>query len=279
MRGHHKVLPERGACDTRPRRALPAVAPHLEPVLRGYTDSTIWVSLLVASVTACGVHGSDLRSPRPLPSRACLVVGLLGGLDAWDDESKGIRRLALETRRRPGVFAETFENRRAGLARAFILDALDANGDGGISRAENDRVRLVVYGQSLGGGAAVALARVLVIDGVEIELLLLLDSVGRHDDVAPPSVRHAVLLYQDEGWFVRGEPSVRARDPTRTRALAAREFDYDRPPGSTISLEDLAWHEIAFRAAHARMDRDPRVWALADSLVRAACAGTLAAAP
>lgn len=208
-----------------------------------------------------------------------MVVGLLGGMDAWSDSTKGVRRLALEIRQAPGVFAETFENRRAGLARAFLVDALDADGDARISPEESRRARVVVYGQSLGGGAAVALARALTIDGVEVDLLLLVDSVGRHDDVAPASVANAAVLYQDEGWFVRGESSIRARDPARTRILGAWEFDYDRPPGSTISLQDLAWHDTAFRAAHARMDRDPRVWAVSDSLIRAGCAGTLSADP
>lgn len=234
---------------------------------------------IVVGASGCGVRTSDLVSPRPVPSRSCLVVGFLGGLDAWDDETKGVRRLALEIRHRPGTFAETFENRRAGLARTFVVDAFDADGNGRISPAENRRARLVVYGQSLGGGAAAALARVLWTDGVEIDLLLLLDSVGRHDDVAPPSVGHAAVLYQDDGWFVRGEPEIRARDPGRTRILGSREFEYDRPPGSTISLGDLRWYEVAFRAAHARMDRDPRVWAVADSLVRAACDGRLAGDP
>lgn len=243
-----------------------------------YPDPILHVSIAVALVTGCGVRMADLASPRPVPDGACVVVGLLGGLDSWSDSTKGVRRLALRVGRGAGTFAETFENRRAGLARAFLVDALDDDRDGRVSPEESRRARVVVYGQSLGGGAAVALARALTIDGVEVELLLLLDSVGRHDDVAPPSVSHAAVLYQDEGWFVRGEPSMRARDPGRTRVLGSREFDYDRPPGATISLEDLAWHETAFRAAHARMDRDPRVWSLADSLIRAGCAGTLATA-
>ncbi|MBW3660017.1 MAG: hypothetical protein KY397_00075 [Gemmatimonadetes bacterium] len=242
-----------------------------------YPDPIPWVSLLLALAAGCGVRSAELRTPRPVPRDVCVVVGLLGGFDAWDDSTKGVRRLALELRRSPGILAETFENRRSGLARAFLVEALDADRDGRVSSTEAARARVVIYGQSLGGGAAAALARALVRDGVEVELLLLIDSVGRRDDVAPPSVANAAVLYQDEGWFIAGEPEIRPLDPRRTRILGAWQFDYDRPPGSTIPIDDLAWHESAFRIAHARMDRDPRVWATADSLIRAACTEALEA--
>lgn len=236
-----------------------------------YTALLVGVSTLLVGASACGVRLAELQAPRPAPAGSCVVVGLLGGLDRRDDASKGVRRLALRLGS-AGLAVETFENRRAGVALVFVRDALDADRDGRVDRSEAGRARVVVYGQSLGGGAAMALARSLEAEGVGVELLVLIDSVGRGDDVVPANVRRALNLYQDDGWFVAGEHPVRARDPARTRVVE-REFEYDRPPGSAIRLDDLAWHETAFREAHARMDRDPRVWRAVEGAILSACGG------
>ncbi len=228
-----------------------------------------------ASLLAVGcatVEIEDLSTPMPVPPGSCVAIGFLGGLDRWDDESKGARRLALELRVPNGKrFAETFENRRLDLARAFVLRALDADRDGALTAAERERARWVLYGQSLGGGAAVGLAWRLESLGVPVQLLLLLDSVSWHDEPIPSNVRLAAALYQDDGWVIRGESNPRLADPRRTRRIL-EEFDYDRPPGGAITLAGLPWWKLAFRLAHSRMDRDPRVWERARALARDACA-------
>ncbi|HET6362056.1 MAG TPA: hypothetical protein VFH11_08360 [Gemmatimonadota bacterium] len=228
----------------------------------------------MAALLAVGcatVEIGDLSTPMPVPTGSCVAIGFLGGLDRWDDRSKGARQLALELRDPAGRrYAETFENRRLDVAHAFVLRALDLDGDGALTPAEIGRTRWVLYGQSLGGGAAVALAWRLESLGVPVELLLLLDSVSWYDEPVPGNVRLAAALYQDDGWMIRGESDPGLADPGRTR-LALEEFDYGRPPGGAISLRGLPWWKLAFRVAHSRMDRDPRVWRRARELARAAC--------
>jgi pimeloyl-ACP methyl ester carboxylesterase len=227
-----------------------------------------------AWTVACGgVRIADLSAPRPVPAGSCVVVGLLGGLDNWDEPDKGVRKLALSLRdpdRR--LYAETFENRRVGIARQFVVLTLDADRDGVVSETEGARARIVVYGQSLGGMAAARLARLLEREGVPIELLVLIDSVGWADQDIPSNVRRAANLYQDDGLVIRGQHPIRPADPDATRIVGQWEFEYDEPPGSTIRVEDLPWHKLAFRVAHARMDRDPRVWQKVDDVIRSACA-------
>ncbi|MFQ5791412.1 MAG: hypothetical protein ACE5JI_13150 [Acidobacteriota bacterium] len=209
-----------------------------------------------------------------MPSGSCLVLGFLGGRDAWNDSSKSVRQLALRLRApAKGIHVETFENRRRPLAEAFLTQALDCNDDGAVDLREASRVSLVVYGQSFGGAAVAKFARRLATLGIPILLTVQIDSVGRGDADIPPNVRYAANLYQDNGWFIEGEHPIRAVDPERTQILGNWKFDYRRPPGSSISLAGVPWWKLAFRVAHARMDRDPRVWARVGILIRAACAG------
>ncbi len=230
--------------------------------------------LAVLLALGCGSTSlSDLPAPRPLPARSCLVIGFLGGNDRRDDDTKGVRRLALRLRSERGVFAETFANRQLGLALRFLEEALDADRDGAVEPAETERVRLVVYGQSLGGWATVVFTWLLHARAIPIHLSIQIDSVGAADDAIPPNVRYAANLYQDEGAVIAGQHPIRPVDPVRTRIVGEWEFDYDRPPGSRIEVDDLPWHKTFLRVDHARMDRDPRVWRTVERLVSAACAG------
>jgi hypothetical protein len=244
----------------------------------GRWKSYLLIGMGAWALASCGgVRLADLSAPRPAPAGSCVVVGLLGGLDTWNDSDKGVRRLALElrdpARRR---WAETFENRRVPLARRFVVQVLDADRDGAVTEAEARRARLVVYGQSFGGMAAVRLVRMLEADGVPIDLLVIIDSVGWSDSVIPANVRRVANLYQDDGLVIRGERPLRAADANATAILGEWEFEYDEPPGSEIEVGDLPWHKLAFRVAHAKMDRDPRVWRRVEGLVRAACPGPVA---
>jgi hypothetical protein len=193
-----------------------------------------------------------------------VVVGFLGGRDAWDDGEKGVRQVALRLRdpaRR--LYAETFENNSRDVAEAFVNEAFQ----------ESDRSTLIVFGQSFGGAATVTFARQLEKEGLPIRLNLQIDSVGRGDGEIPPNVQYAANLYQANGRFIKGENPIRAADPARTHILGNWEFDYDHPPGLDISIDDLPWWKTIFRAAHAKMDRDHRVWDLVEKLIRAGCRG------
>jgi pimeloyl-ACP methyl ester carboxylesterase len=234
------------------------------------TDLLLPCALLASSCAT--VELENLSTPAPVPAGSCMTIGFMGGLDGWSDATKAARRLALDLRepahRR---YAETLENRRLDIALELVRRSLDVDRDGSLSPRERVRARWVIYGQSLGGGSATWLAWRLAELGVPVDLLLLVDSVGHWDGRIPGNVRVAAALYQDDGWLIRGESTPELVAPERT-ALVRVEYDYDRPPGSAISLEGLPWWKLAFRVAHSRMDRDPRVWEKARSLARAACA-------
>ena len=231
------------------------------------------VLVLLAGLGCGSASHPGSAVPRSIPTGSCLVVGFLGGNDRWDDASKGVRRLALELRREPGLYVETFENRRVRRALGFVEAALDADRNGAVDPEEARRAPIVVYGQSLGGWATLVFARLLASRNLPIRLTLQIDSVGWDDADVPPNVRWAANLYQDEGAVISGEHPIRPSDPRRTTVVGEWEFDYDRPPGSEIRIDGLPWHKTFLRADHARMDRDPRVRSTAARLVREACAG------
>ncbi len=215
-----------------------------------------------------GQKYEDFITPAPLAPGEYLVIGFQGGRQRWDSETEGIRRLALKLRAKnlPGVHIETIENRKRNLAIELIRNAFDHNQDGELDEAERASVRLILYGQSFGGAAAVKLARQLQKLDIPVLLTVQIDSIGRGDEVIPSNVKRAANLYQKNGWFVRGEAPIRAEDPAKTEILGNFKFDYRN---KKVDLSGVPWHKKIFRLAHSRMNVDPDVWAKVEELILA----------
>ncbi|HXV59385.1 MAG TPA: hypothetical protein VEK15_01740 [Vicinamibacteria bacterium] len=242
---------------------------------RSLAVGTGGAALAACCLSACagGITLAEIETPRPVPRDSCVVIGFLGGRDRWDDAEKGVRRLALDLRYERGIYTETFENRRRDVAESFLVGALDADGDDNVGVEEARDRRVVVYGQSFGGAAVVKLAHRLEELEIPILLTVQVDSVGRNDGTIPANVAHALNLHQTDGLFVEGEKRIRAANSSRTLILGNWRFRYDEPPGSDVALSGVSFWKRLFRVAHAKMDRDPRVWNTVGELVRAACRG------
>lgn len=221
--------------------------------------------LLVAAV-ANGQRLSDLTATS-LPPNSTLIIGILGGIEHWDDPNRSIRKLTLKLRQTSGVRAESIENRRVGTALRLIEKSLDTDGDKKLS-AEERKARIILYGQSLGGQAILRLARALNKRGIPVLLTVQIDSVGRTDRVIPSNVRAAVNLYQHELLTVWGQTKIRAADPQKTNILANKQFHY--PPLFSHAPQPNTWVRRRFGGGHARMEADPRVWAEVESYIRQA---------
>lgn len=204
--------------------------------------------------------------PAPVSSNPFLVVGFLGGQDAWNDATKGIRKLALKLRAQnlPAVSVETAENRNWQMAVRLIRSFLDRNRDGLLSEPERSAARILLYGQSFGGAAVVKTARELDELGVPVLLTVQIDSVGLSDGLIPPNVQCAANLFQHDGWLIRGERPIRAANPERTRILGNFQYHY---PGDRIDLSRVPWWKKIFREAHTKMEHDPEVWSRVESLI------------
>ncbi|GAC1454699.1 MAG: hypothetical protein PVSMB1_03900 [Gemmatimonadaceae bacterium] len=229
------------------------------------------LSLLMALFgTACALvyrqTYKTFTTPTPLAVDEYLVLGFLGGLEAWNSEDQGVRKLALQLRAKnlAGVHVETVEDRKRALALALIRRAFDRNRDGILDPQERRSVRLILYGMSFGGAAVVKLARQLKAMDIPVLLTVQVDSVGRDDAVIPSNVAAAANLYQTEGVLIRGERTIRAEDPSKTEILGNFLFTYR---GKKVDLSAIRWYKTIFRRAHAKMNADPAVWAKVEDLI------------
>ena len=68
----------------------------------------------------------------------------------------------------------------------------------------------------------------------------------------------------ENGLFIRGEPEVRAQDPSHTVIIGNFEFDYRN---KKIDLSEESRMKRLFRVAHTKMDFDPAVWSLVEELI------------
>jgi hypothetical protein len=222
------------------------------------------MTLLVVPAPCQSFH--DLTTPLPIAKGDTLVVGFLGGWERWDDANRGVRKLALAIRdkRIAGLHVETIGNRQRGLALELVRKALDGDSDGNLDAGEVRAARVILYGQSFGGAAAVKLARELEALGVPVQLTIQVDSVGIDDNVIPSNVGAAANFYQAHRFTVRGEQHIRAADPARTRIIENTRFDYSQRDASHPPSD---WFRRRLGGAHAWMDADPAVWARVETLI------------
>jgi hypothetical protein len=227
-------------------------------------------SVLCLVLSSCSlVQGQgyqDFTTPTPLHERDFLIVGFMGGRESWDNDKRGVRKLALKLRAMnlPGVHVETIENKKRRLAIELICKAFDRNRDGQLDAGERTSARVLLYGQSFGGAAVVKLARQLKKIDVPVLLTVQVDSVGRGDKMITSNVIRAANLFQRDGLIIKGEREIRPEDPSKTTIIGNFKFSYS---GKKIDLSEVSWLKRLFQAAHTKMDHDPEMWALVERII------------
>ncbi|MCU0245518.1 MAG: hypothetical protein MUC42_03030 [Bryobacter sp.] len=198
----------------------------------------------------------SFTTPTPIPRGEALLIGIVGGWERWDQDNRGVPRLASKLRLagHRGLHVETVENHRLELALQLIEAAFP----------DRRSARLILYGQSLGGRAVATLARQLQERGIPVLRTIQVDCFGRQGAVLPPNVREAANLYQRESWPIVGVPRIRAEDPARTRILLNREYRYR---GKEIDMGSEGWWRRTFMSSHLKMEYDPEVWREVERLI------------
>jgi len=193
-----------------------------------------------------------------VPAQAeTLIVGILGGWQKADSPQRGVRKLALQMRELhlPGVEIETYANHHREVALQKVKEW---------RAASRENRRLIVYGQSFGGAAAVKLDRELAALGIPVALSLHIDSVGANDRLIPENVGAAVNFFEREGWLIRGQPLIAAQDPLRTKIIGNFEYKYH---GKQVDVSQEKWSSRAFFGTHLKMEDDPALWVEVKKLI------------
>jgi hypothetical protein len=219
---------------------------------------------LSAVAFASGQELHDFTPPGSIAPGTTIVIGFLGGFDRWNDRHRSIRRVADRINQLSGVHAETASNHRRATALRWLKLALDSDHDGILSNDERESARVILYGQSLGGGAAVETARELERLGVPVLLTVQVDSVGVHDDLIPSNVREAVNFFQHDLLTFQGQREIRAKDPARTNILGNYQMSYLFTP---VDQSDSTWIRRTFGGSHAKMEADPVLWKQVEAFI------------
>ncbi len=225
--------------------------------------------VLLSIVTALpllgeGAIGHSEKSPK------YILIGFVGGFVRRDNAHHGPVQVAEHMARTDSLdaYVRVFENRHRRAAYRTILRLLDRDQDGTLSSGEKAQAHIILFGQSWGGSAVVALAHDLNRVGVPVLLTVQVDSVAKlwqNDTLIPPNVAEAVNFFQTHG-LVHGRRAIRAVDPSRTTILGNYRLDYRETP---VHCQDtLSWYDRLLTPGHAQTECDPRLWGEVEALVR-----------
>jgi len=218
------------------------------------------LSLAAARADSRKQEFSDFTTPLPVERGDRLVIGFVGGWERWDNPVRAVRRtaIAIKRKRLPGVHVETVENHSPELAEELVQKAFDFNRNGKLEPEEAAQGAVIIYGQSLGGRAALRLARKLNEWGVAVPLLITVDSFGRDSYEAPPNVRRAANYYQRDHLYIKGAPELRAADPAKTQILFNRKVSFKKR--GEVEADEHGWLQRFFLDEHARIEYVPELW-------------------
>jgi pimeloyl-ACP methyl ester carboxylesterase len=203
-------------------------------------------------------------------SAPAIVIGFVGGFVSPNDPVHREVELANRLRREypSGVYVQVFDNRHAEEAYKKIVELLDTRHTGKLTDDEKKNARIVIYGHSWGGSAAIRLARQLGAADIPVLLTVQVDSVAKfHEDdsIIPSNVEEAANFYQPYG-RLHGRAEIRAADPSRTRIMGNYRFDYKTKPVNCYG--DYPWWDRYLTKAHTEIECDPQVWNQVESLIR-----------
>jgi hypothetical protein len=220
-------------------------------------------------LTTSDAPGASSEPVRPAQAPP-IVIGFVGGFIRHNDAVHSTVILARSLQKDYGttVHVETFENRRVNDARNMVMRLLAAGHSGEPTPEEKGSARIILYGHSWGGSAAVALARRLQASGIPVLLTVQVDSIakpGNNDALIPSNVGHAANFYQTNG-FPRGQQQIRAADGSRTDIVGNFRFDYSANP---VSCPAYPWLARTFMKSHIEIECDPAVWKRVENLIRA----------
>jgi hypothetical protein len=235
----------------------------------GAVVASLIVALNICATTASALeNGLNPSASNSIPG-GDIVVGFVGGFVSHDNPHHGVVQLAHRIREilPSGSYVHVFENRHRKQAYSAIVHLLDTDHDGVLSSQEKSRAHIVLFGQSWGAAAAVALARDLRRQEIPVLLTVQVDSVAKlwqNDSVIPANVDEAVNFYQPHG-LIHGRRRIVAADPSRTEILGNYLVDYRKHPAQCSTA---SWFDRVLTPSHMQSECDPLLWSQIETIVR-----------
>ena len=154
-------------------------------------------------------------------SKPCktIVIGFVGGMRSPEDLTQGVVQIGNRLRNLNQSDLQVNIYRHWSWRRAYreIYQNIDRDRDESLSKEEIKLApKIIIYGHSLGGWAVIKLSRKLEKKGIQVELIVQIDSVGPGDEVIPSNVKSAANYYQRTLLILRGEKRIRAEDEKKT---------------------------------------------------------------
>ncbi len=166
--------------------------------------------------------------------------------------------------------AEVFANHDGKKALHEVLRLLGGNGNP--SSTEKEHARIILYGHSWGATETVVFAQELAKQGIPVLLTIQVDSIakpGRDNSRIPSNVASAINFYQSRG-PLHGRMGIVATDPAQTKIIGNLQMTY---VGRRINCDNYPWYARTLNKPHHEIEKDPRVWDLAASLIDSEVAG------
>lgn len=211
-----------------------------------------WVSAMICVpfLTVCGAQitsDASIQSPRKMPPQVTrdaqcriLYLGIVGGLETANNPRSGVVQIrdVLRGKEYPDVCAKSFSPYVWLSGLNWVLEHFPAHP----GRFTNDELarapKIVIVGHSLGGWAAVSVARNLELRNIPVELTVQIDSVGLTDHTVPENVKAAAIFHARDILMFLTTKGIKLEDANQTR---------------------LVENVLVRNAGHESVTRDPRI--------------------
>jgi hypothetical protein len=172
----------------------------------------------------------------------CKIVylGIVGGLETSNNKRSGVVQIRdiLRGQEYPDVCAKSFSAYVWPSGLHWVLRYFPLH-PGRLTEDElEDAPKVVIVGHSLGGWAALSVARNLERRNIPVELTVQIDSVGVTDHTVPKNVKAAAIFHARDALMLLTTKEIKLEDPSQTRLI------------ENVLVRD---------AGHESVTRDPRI--------------------
>jgi hypothetical protein len=182
------------------------------------------------------IRNQDNREPQC----KIIYIGIVGGLETPNNPRSGVVQIrdTLHGQGYPDVCAQSFSPYVWPLGLQWVLSHFPDHAEQLTKEELEDAPKVIIVGHSLGGWAALSVARNLKRSNIPIELTVQIDSVGVTDHTVPNNVKAAAMFHARDALMFLTTKKITLEDPSQTRMV----------------------ENVLVRAAgHESVTRDPRI--------------------